>query len=247
MNLKQVVTTAGDGSSDNEESIAELREFFTMVDEDTINRLLQEAIAKDKKYKFDTRGYAFQDLVNEIGRRLGYTVKNGVYRGKRNGNGFDGLWYCPDGTRIIMECKTSDDYSVSISSVTGYRDKLILSGEVGKKKCSILIIYGRDEKGALINTVKGSNESYNIRLISANALFQLMRLPRTDVTQRQIYQLLKPKDYLSWITWWSWCFRRRMKRSPMSLRKMTMRITLPEGTGIRRLLHQERRFLHWGR
>ena len=61
-----------------------------------------------------------------MGRRLGYDVSNGLYRGRKNEVGFDGLWKSQDGTYIIMESKTSDDYSISIESVIGYRDKLLI-------------------------------------------------------------------------------------------------------------------------
>ena len=203
MNMKQVVTNAGDGTLENDASINELRQFFSLIDLHTMGRLLEECYSKDKKYKFDTRGdarrgYAFQDLVNEMGRRLGYNVENGLYRGKKNEIGFDGLWRASDGSYIIMESKTSDDYSISIESVIGYRDNLIIDHKIPKKKCSILIVYGRDDKMALRNTVKGSNENPNIRLISANALFQLVKIyfeMKTDVVLNQINNLLRPRDY----------------------------------------------------
>ena len=43
MNMKQVVTTAGDGTLENEESINELRKFFSLIDIHTMGRLLGEA------------------------------------------------------------------------------------------------------------------------------------------------------------------------------------------------------------
>ena len=203
MNMKQVVTNAGDGTLENEASVNELRQFFSLIDLHTMGRLLGECYSKDRRFKFDARGdarrgYAFQDLVNEMGRRLGYAVENGLYRGKKNEIGFDGLWKAADGSYIIMESKTSDDYSISIESVIGYRDNLIIDHKIPKKKCSILIVYGRDDKMALRNTVKGSNENSNIRLISANALFQLVKIfseMKTDVVLNQINNLLRPRDY----------------------------------------------------
>ena len=203
MNMKQVVTNAGDGTLENDASVNELRQFFSLIDLHTMGRLLGECYSKDRRFKFDARGdarrgYAFQDLVNEMGRRLGYNVENGLYRGKKNEIGFDGLWKAADGSYIIMESKTSDDYSISIESVIGYRDNLIIDHKIPKKKCSILIVYGRDDKMALRNTVKGSNENQNIRLISANALFQLVKIcseMKNAIVQNQINNLLRPRDY----------------------------------------------------
>ena len=51
---------------------------------------------------------------------------------------------------------------------------------------------------ALRNTVKGSNENANIRLISANALFQLVKIfneKRDDLVLKQINNMLRPRDY----------------------------------------------------
>lgn len=198
MSLKQVVSIAGNGDLETEQSKAELREFYSDIDLETMERLLFECFSKDKKDKFDTRGFAFQDLINEIGTRLGYDVTHGLYRERKNEVGFDGLWKDKDGYSIIMEAKTNDDYSISIESVTGYRDKLIFDHKVPKKKCSVLIVYGRDDKNALHNTVKGSDEAKSIRLISATALFQLLKIKedrKSDTVQMQIYHMLRPKDY----------------------------------------------------
>ncbi len=54
----------------------ELREFYQLIDLNTMERFLNEASSKDKKTKFDARAFAFQDLINEIGRRLGYACSH---------------------------------------------------------------------------------------------------------------------------------------------------------------------------
>lgn len=200
MNLKQVVAAAGDGDLNHEITMNELRDFYAMIDLSTMERLLDECLSKDKSKKFDTRGFALQDLVNEMGARIGYQVVNGLYKGKKGEVGFDGLWKSEDGSWIIMESKTNDDYSIDISTVTGYRDKLIYDHAITKKKCSILIVYGSDDKHALRNTVKGSSDSESIRLISANALFQLVKKyteQPTKVVKKQIGDILRPKDFFS--------------------------------------------------
>ena len=47
MSLKQVVNIAGDGSLENAASINELRQFFSMIDLQTMERLLGECFHKD--------------------------------------------------------------------------------------------------------------------------------------------------------------------------------------------------------
>jgi hypothetical protein len=41
--------------------------------------------------KFDKSGLVLQDIVNELGRRLEYSVENGLCQGKVNAIGHDGL------------------------------------------------------------------------------------------------------------------------------------------------------------
>ena len=198
MTLKQIVNIAGDETLESEETVKEMREFFTLIDSQTMERLLKECYSKEKKHKFEARGFAFQDLINEMGRRLGYEVENGLYRGKKNEVGFDGLWKAKDGSYIIMESKVSGDYAFIPETVIGYRDKLIAERAIPRKKISVLVVYGRDEKNALRSAIKGSDESPNMRLISANALFQLVRIliySKSLVSANQIYTILRPRDY----------------------------------------------------
>jgi len=198
MTLKQIVNIAGDEMLESEEAVKEIREFFTMIDPQTMGRLLRECYSKEKKHKFETRGFAFQDLINEMGRRLGYNVENGLYRGKKNEVGFDGLWQAKDGSYIIMESKVSGDYAFIPETVIGYRDKLISERGIPRKKISVLVVYGRDEKNALRSAIKGSDEAPIMRLISANALFQLVRIlsyTKSTENENQIYTILRPRDY----------------------------------------------------
>ena len=198
MTLKQIVNIAGDETLESEATVKEVREFFSLIDSQTMERLLKECYSKEKKHKFEARGFAFQDLINEMGSRLGYEVENGLYRGKKNEVGFDGLWQAKDGSYIIMESKVSGDYAFIPETVIGYRDKLITERGIPRKKISVLVVYGRDEKNALRSAVKGSDESPIMRLISANALFQLVRIltySKSLASTNQIYTILRPRDY----------------------------------------------------
>lgn len=198
LNLKQIVNIAGDEYLESESAVNELREFFSMIDIATMERLCHECYSKDKKLKFDARGFAFQDLINEMGRRLGYQVEHGLYKGKRNEIGFDGLWKSYDGCFIVMESKATGDYAFSPETVIRYRDSLITERGIPRSKCSILVVYGRDEKSTLRNSVKGSDGASIIRLISANALFQLVKIAtetHTGIITKQITTLLRPSDY----------------------------------------------------
>jgi hypothetical protein len=49
-----------------------------------------------------------QDIINHIGRLLGFEVTFGRYRGVAGANGYDGPWQSPTGKRIVVETKTTD-------------------------------------------------------------------------------------------------------------------------------------------
>ncbi len=44
-----------------------------------------------------------QDLVNELGKRLDYDVRNGRYQGTASTIGFDDLWFSPEGHAILAD------------------------------------------------------------------------------------------------------------------------------------------------
>jgi hypothetical protein len=138
-----------------------------------------------------------QDLANELGRRLEYTVTNGLYQGTVKTVGFDGLWISPEGHSILVEVKTTDAYRISLDTIIGYRNRLSTSGQiVGPVSC--LIVVGREDTGELEAQVRGSRHAWDIRLISADALIKLVQLKEnTEDTETglKIRSLLVPMEY----------------------------------------------------
>ena len=80
-----------------------------------------------------------QDLINELGRRLDYNVKNGLYQGIVSAIGYDGIWLSPEGGAIIVEVKTTDAYRISLDTIANYRERLISAGAISGTP-SILIV-----------------------------------------------------------------------------------------------------------
>lgn len=138
-----------------------------------------------------------QDLVNELGRRLDYKVTNGRYQGTVSTIGFDGLWHSPENHDIVVEVKTTDAYRISFDTIAEYRRKLITEGKVGQN-ASILIVVGREDTGELEAQVRGSRYAWDIRLISVDALSNLVSLKEnTDstTTSEKIRSVLVPREY----------------------------------------------------
>jgi hypothetical protein len=138
-----------------------------------------------------------QDLINELGRRLDFSVENGRYQGTTNAVGFDGLWASPEGRSIVVEVKTTDTFRVSLDTIVEYREKLIASGHTAKSS-SILIVVGREDTGELEAQVRGSRHAWDVRLLSTEALLKLVQLKENaeDVaTGKKIRELLFPMEY----------------------------------------------------
>jgi hypothetical protein len=147
--------------------------------------------------KFEKSGQVLQDIVNELGRRLDYKVINGLYAGKKNAVGNDGLWLSPGGHSIVVEVKTTDAYRIPLDVIAKYRSDLAENNAIGGAS-SILIVVGREDTGELEAQVRGSRHAWDIRLVSVEALAKLVLLKENseeDATGEKIRSLLVPIEY----------------------------------------------------
>jgi hypothetical protein len=147
---------------------------------------------------FNSSGYALQDIIHQAGRRLGFTVEDGRYRGSVGHIGYDGIWHFPDGHAIVVEVKTTDAYRIDLETIAGYRKALIKEGTVPEHSSSVLIIVGREDTGDLEAQLRGSRHAWDMRLISVDALMRLMTL-KEEVEDpriiRRIYDILIPREF----------------------------------------------------
>jgi len=142
-------------------------------------------------------GFVLQDLVNEIGRRLGYTVDNGLYRGVKNQVGFDGIWKADKSADLIVEVKTTETYTIDLDKLFEYKRKLELSGHVNNDS-KMLIVVGRKDTNALEAQVRGSRYAWDTRIISVESLCKLVSIALSTgdiLTVSKIRQLLQPFEY----------------------------------------------------
>jgi hypothetical protein len=143
-------------------------------------------------------GVALQDVVNQIGKRLGYAVSDGRYRGSANQVGFDGLWKFPDGHTVVVEVKTTDAYRIDLQKIANYRRELITSSQLAEDQSSILLVVGRQDTGDLEAQIRGSRHAWDVRLISVYAVLRLMFLKEKvddPATIRKICNILKPREF----------------------------------------------------
>jgi len=192
--IEQIVTMAGDGAlRDDSICSSELREYLKQAKSDKLASYVDHCLAS----AFTKGGLVFQDLVNELGRRLDYEVTNGRYQGRQGAIGYDGIWKSPEGHTIVAEVKTTDAYRIPLDTVAGYRQKLIGIQEL-KEPSSILILVGRQDTGEREAQIRGSRHAWDIRLISADALLKLVQLKENSddpETGRKIRSLLTPMEF----------------------------------------------------
>ena len=79
--VQQVIAFAGTGKLvDDGEASADFRSLLSIVPSDLLRKYADECLTT----KFDGGGLALQDIMNQVGSRLGFDVTNGRYRGVVN-------------------------------------------------------------------------------------------------------------------------------------------------------------------
>jgi hypothetical protein len=191
--IAQLVAMCGDGKlTDGSECCAELREYLHIAKSEHLFAYADACLAE----KFEKGGSVLQDVVNELGRRLEYTVEDGLYQGKSNATGNDGLWLDGSGHTIVVEVKTTDAYTINLDTVAKYRNQLIDAKKIPPSS-SILLVVGRKDTGGWEEQVRGSRHAWDVRIIGVEALKQLVSLKENSesASVEKIHELLIPFEY----------------------------------------------------
>ena len=192
MSIQQVVSVAGDGKLlDQSECSNELRYFLSQVDRQHLWKYAQECLEQS----FENSGFVLQDVINEVGRRFGLNVGNGIYRGKRQHNNCDGIWKSKEWT-FIVEVKTTDAYSISLDKIASYLESEI--GAEDEDTSSCLIVVGRKDTATLEDQLRGSRHNWRMRIVGVDALFkalELKELSEDPALTKRIIELLIPREY----------------------------------------------------
>jgi hypothetical protein len=193
--VQQVLGLAGDGRlKDGNSTSIEFREYLAHITSSDLSIYANQCL----ETAFQDSGFALQDISNEVGKRLGFLLEHGRYRGTTNIVGFDGIWRTSDGVTILVEVKTTDAYRLSLDTTADYRRKLISQSKLTEDKSSILYIVGRADTGDLEAQVRGSRYAWDIRLISVEALLRLLRIKEELEDQQtvdRIRDILMPQEF----------------------------------------------------
>ena len=75
--IQQIIAFAGDGRlRDGNATSEELRQFLSVAPSAFLSRYVDECLAGS----FSDSGFALQEVVNQVGHRLGFNVEYGRYR-----------------------------------------------------------------------------------------------------------------------------------------------------------------------
>lgn len=193
--VQQIINICGDGRlRDGSKTSSEFRFFLQNIPSANLAKYANECLDSS----FVDSGMVLQDIVNQIGSRIGFNVDSGLYKGKSTDIGFDGIWVSKDGHALVVEVKTTDAYRINLDKLSDYRKQLIQSEKIKKEYSSILIVVGRQDTGDLEAQVRGSKHAWDVRLISTDSLIKLMLLKENlndTKTIQQINQILKPQEF----------------------------------------------------
>lgn len=193
--IHQLIAFAGEGKLlDGNDCSKEFRSFLASVPSKNLADYSEHCLSQS----FTDSGFALQDVVNEVGSRLGAEVIPGRYRGTRGANGFDGLWNFPNGHSIVIEVKTTDTYRIDLNTIAQYRKLLIEDKTITASDSSMLLVVGRQDTGDLEAQIRGSRFAWDVRIISVDALVRLMSI-KEEVDEpasiQRIHNILIPREF----------------------------------------------------
>ena len=193
--VNQVITFAGNGKLlDDSDCSFEFRSFLSSVPSNNLESYAGQCLS----HSFTDSGLALQDVVNEIGSRLGAEITPGRYRGTSKHLGFDGLWKFPNGHSIIVEVKTTDAYRIDLNTIADYRNSLMDDKIISESDSSMLLIVGRQDTGDLEAQIRGSRYAWDIRIISVDALLRLLSIKEEvedPLIIQRIHNILIPREF----------------------------------------------------
>jgi len=193
--LQQIIAFSGDGKlRDHSAAAKEFRDLLAAVPSSVLERFVSDCLST----AFPDSGLALQDVVNEVGKRLGFEVEDGLYQGKVGHVGCDGLWRLPDGHTVVVEVKTTTAYQIDIAKLAGYRKTLAGQRKLLDEKSSVLIVVGRQDTNGLEAQIRGSRHAWETRVIGTDSLLRLLAVKEhldDDGVIERIGGILVPREY----------------------------------------------------
>jgi hypothetical protein len=193
--LDQLIAFAGDGRLlDGGATATELREMLSAAPSELLKRWKDEALS----VRYDGFGFVLQDLVNEVGKRLGFEVDSGRYRGRVGEEGHDGLWRTKEGHLLLVDTKTSSSHRIELRRLSEARRKFVENSGVAEERVSILIVIAEENTEELEAQVRGSRSAWEVRLLGVEALYKLLSIKEAlddEAVEQQVQRILVPQEF----------------------------------------------------
>jgi hypothetical protein len=196
MNLDQVLSLVG--RLDDTPGQDAARERFRKFLSDGVKEVgqVRDFVEQCLRSSGEQYSRALQDLVNHLGRFLGFEIEFGRYQGVSGQLGYDGLWKSPTGLRIVIEVKTTEIYAIRTSTLIGYIDRLISEKIIPDWDSALgLYVVGRPnpELRQLENAIIAEKRTAQLRVVSVDSLLSLAEMmDEFDVSHKDILSILRP-------------------------------------------------------
>jgi hypothetical protein len=193
LTLDRIVRLAGDWNDDSRAS-EQFREIIE--DEQTTTEEIEAYLLEAMRGTEQHHNRALQDIVNNIGRRLGFEIEYGVYQGQSDTIGYDGHWISTateDDTHLIVETKKTTAYSIDPGQAGGYMKELTGEQNVDRSQVYGLYVIGEGDVETVAQTVFGSQYRDRMRIITANRLLDLLEIQAdSGLRHDQVVDVLLP-------------------------------------------------------
>lgn len=193
LTLDRIVGLAGDwndGSRASEQFREIIEDEQTMTEE--IEAYLLEAMDGTEQY----HNRALQDLVNNIGRRLGFEVEYGIYQGRSDTIGYDGHWTSTateEDIHLVVETKKTTAYAIDPGQAGEYMDELTSEEDIDRSQVYGLYVIGKGDVETVAQTVFGSQYRDRMRVITAQRLLDLLEIQEdSGLRHDQVVDVLLP-------------------------------------------------------
>lgn len=169
-NVKCLLDRCGDGRLlDGNDKSLKFRNNISICDNYKLINYIEQCHGEN----FEDRYKVYQDLVCEVGKRIGFSVVFGKYsRGGKNSPSYDGLWLS-DILDIVIEAKRSDSQPILMEKYKNYYESCLSNGSI-KNGSIFLFVVGEFGDSDIESMIRGTRDSHNFRWVSSSSLVKLL-------------------------------------------------------------------------
>jgi len=174
------------------------RERFRVYLKNNVNNVaqLRDFIEECLRETGDQYSKALQDLINHLGKLMGFEVNYGRYQGVISQTGYDGHWISQTKKHIVIEVKTTEVYSIKTATILSYIDALVSEKKIPERDVALgLYVVGKPdpEINQFESLIRAEKLIQQLRIISVNSLISLAELMNEyDVNHDDILAIIFP-------------------------------------------------------